>query len=86
MAKSLTNFDVTINAEKVPRLQGSTYFPFCGNLIDTDTLDVFRDFTRLDGTCTTSVSIMRLMPGVRDSITTEQTQTPGRALIVKTLK
>jgi telomerase reverse transcriptase len=51
MAKSLTNFDVTINAQKAPRLQGSTYFPFCGNLIDVATLNVIKDFTRLDGTC-----------------------------------
>jgi hypothetical protein len=55
MAKSLTNFDVTINAQKAPRLQGSTYFPFCGNLIDVVTLNVIKDFTRLDGTCKTLV-------------------------------
>lgn len=51
MAKSLANFDVTIGAEKVPRLQGSKYFPYCGNLIDIDTLDVIKDFTRMEGTC-----------------------------------
>jgi telomerase reverse transcriptase len=51
MAKSLTNFDVTINGQKVPRLQGSKLFPFCGNMIDVETLDVIKDSTRMEGSC-----------------------------------
>ena len=58
MDKSLTNFDVSINSQKAPRLQGSKYFPFCGNLIDVDTLDVLKDFTRLEGTCTLSCMVL----------------------------
>lgn len=50
MAKSLTNFDLVIDAQKVPRLHGSKWFPFCGNMIDTATLDVVKDFTRMEGT------------------------------------
>jgi len=76
MAKSLTNFDVTINFQKVPRLQRTKYFPFCGNMIDVETLDVIRDFTRMEGS----------MVGVVNSLTIERTQNPGKALIVKTLK
>ena len=50
MTKSLANFDVAINMQKVPRLQGTTLFPFCGSLIDTQTLDVFKDASRMEGT------------------------------------
>src|SRR5437762_5401961 len=50
MAKSLVNFDVTINATKTPRLQGSKYFPFCGAMIDVETLDVIKDYTRMENT------------------------------------
>ena len=57
MAKSLTNFDVTINAQKVPRLQGSKYFPFCGNMIDIETLDVIKDLTRMEGSCTIPIYV-----------------------------
>jgi len=49
MAKSLANFDVTVNMERVPRLQGTTLFPFCGSLIDTQSLDVFKDASRMEG-------------------------------------
>lgn len=49
MAKSLANFDVTINGQKVPRLQRSKLFPFCGNMIDVETLDIIKDFTRMEG-------------------------------------
>lgn len=49
LAKSLVNFDVTIKYQKVPRLQGSKYFPFCGNAIDTDTLDILKDSQRIEG-------------------------------------
>lgn len=76
MAKSLTNFDVSVNFQKIPRLQRTKYFPFCGNLIDVETLDVLKDFTRMEDS--------RI--GVFDSLTIERTQNPGNALIVKTLK
>lgn len=52
MTKSLTNFDVIINRQKVPRLQGSKWFPFCGNMIDIETLDVIKDTNRMEGCCT----------------------------------
>jgi len=48
--KSLVNFDVTINGTKTPRLQGSKYFPFCGAMVDVETLDVIKDYTRMENT------------------------------------
>lgn len=51
MSKSLANFDVTVSGQKVPRLQGSRWFPFCGNAIDIETLDIVRDVTRMEGSC-----------------------------------
>jgi telomerase reverse transcriptase len=50
MTKSLVNFDVTINTTKTPRLQGSKYFPFCGAMINVETLDVIKDYTRMEKT------------------------------------
>jgi len=50
MAKSLVNFNVSINSQKAPRLNGSKYFPFCGTSIHTETLDITKDLTRLEGT------------------------------------
>jgi telomerase reverse transcriptase len=85
MTKSLTNFDITINSQKVPRLQGSKYFPFCGTMIDTETLDIIKDFTRLEGSSINSPEIHSNID-VMDSMTVERVQTPGKAFIVKTLK
>lgn len=85
MTKSLVNFDLTIDAQRVPRLQGSKYFPFCGNMIDTTTLDVVKDFTRMEGASILSL-IYTLTVDTIDTITVERTQAPGKALMVKTLK
>lgn len=45
-AKSLTNFEVSINGYKIPRLVESRFFPYCGNLIDTRTLNITKDRNR----------------------------------------
>jgi telomerase reverse transcriptase len=45
-AKSLVNFEVSINGQKVARLVGSRRFPYCGNFIDTRTLNVTKDRER----------------------------------------
>ncbi len=44
--KSLTNFEVTINGVKLPRLQNGNDFPYCGNLIDSRTLAISKDRER----------------------------------------
>lgn len=64
-AKSLVNFDVSINGARVPRLQGTRTFPYCGMLIDIQSLEVTKDRQRLDGT-------------VSHSLTVEVNRTPGK--------
>lgn len=45
--KSLVNFDITVNGKKISRLQiGSLEFPYCGNIINTKTLNIKKDRTR----------------------------------------
>jgi len=42
-AKTLVNFEVSVNDTKVTRLVGSHNFPYCGNFIDTKTLNLTKD-------------------------------------------
>lgn len=44
--KSLASFDVIVNGSQVPCLQGGTEFPYCGNSINTRTLEVTKDRDR----------------------------------------
>ena len=46
--KTLVNFEVCINNLKIARLIGSRQFPYCGNFIDTKTLNVTKDRERKD--------------------------------------
>lgn len=41
-SKSLVNFEATVDGTKMPRLEGAD-FPYCGNLINTHTLDIRKD-------------------------------------------
>ena len=41
--KSLVNFETTVKGSRVPRVVGSTRFPYCGNLIDTRSLEITKD-------------------------------------------
>ncbi|OAL28381.1 hypothetical protein AYO20_09498 [Fonsecaea nubica] len=47
--KSLVNFDVMINGQKVPRVHGSNFFPYCGLGIHMKTLEVKKDREKKDG-------------------------------------
>lgn len=49
-AKSLANFETTINGCQVPQLDGRSSFPYCGNMIDTRTLEITKDRDRRKGT------------------------------------
>ena len=49
-SKSLVNFAATINGHQVPQLQDTTKFPYCGNMIDTRTLEITKDRDRRKGT------------------------------------
>ena len=44
--KTLVNFEALINGKKVERLVGNRSFPYCGNFIDTKTLDITKDRER----------------------------------------
>lgn len=41
--KSLANFETDINGTRIPRVVGTTRFPYCGNLIDTRSLEITKD-------------------------------------------
>jgi len=45
-AKTLVNFEISINNMKVKRLVGSRKFPYCGSFIDTETLNITKDRER----------------------------------------
>ena len=49
-AKSLANFEVMVNGSQVPCLQGRIEFPYCGNSINTKTLEITKDRDRRKGT------------------------------------
>lgn len=49
-AKSLANFEVTINGHRVSSLQEDAAFPYCGNAIDTRSLEITKDRDRRKST------------------------------------
>lgn len=71
-AKSLANFEVMVNGTKIPRLHGTTEFPYCGDLINTRTLEISKDRVRKN-------------PVIADSWTVEMNKTPGRSFHRKVL-
>ena len=81
-SKSLTNFTAAVDGIHIPQLEDSSQsFPYCGNLINTRTLDISRDQDRiLDGgdgdTAAETLS---------NALTVESARNPGRALHRKML-
>lgn len=73
-SKSLVNFEATVNGAKVPRLVGSALFPYCGNLIDTHTLELRKDRDHGRG-----------QANIADTLTTESSRVPGQAFHRKVL-
>ncbi|TKA26334.1 hypothetical protein B0A50_05113 [Salinomyces thailandicus] len=71
--KSLANFDVQINDEPISRSSASTAFPYCGNAIDTVTLNISKDLQR------------RRKSTIADSVTVEYSKLPGQTFYRKTL-
>ena len=47
MHKSLVNFECNVDGENVPRVQAQEWFPYCGTLIDTRTLEMTRERRQL---------------------------------------
>jgi telomerase reverse transcriptase len=71
--KSKANFDMDINGTPVARLPAVTDFPYCGNTINTITLDLSKDMER------------RKANNVQDSVTVEYSKLPGQSFYRKTL-
>lgn len=77
-AKSLSNFTVAVDGIHIPRLEGSS-FPYCGSLIDTHTLEIHHDRSRmLEGADSAAASIS-------NALTVERSRLPGRAFTRKVL-
>ena len=72
-AKSLANFALVISGCQVPRLAGGHGFPYCGNTIDTRTLEITKDRNRRKGTV------------LADALSVEQSRIPGRTFYRKAL-
>jgi telomerase reverse transcriptase len=71
--KSRANFDMKIGGLPVVRLPAVTDFPYCGNAINTITLDLSKDAER------------RKAVNVQDSVTVEYSKMPGQSFYRKTL-
>lgn len=78
-SKRLVNFEATVNGTKIPRLVESELFPYCGNLIDTRTLEVHKDQERmLEGGDSAAATLS-------DALTVESARIPGRSFNRKML-
>ncbi|KAJ4350562.1 Telomerase reverse transcriptase [Neurospora sp. IMI 360204] len=73
--KSLVNFDVAINDHPVPKLTGSTKFPYCGLQIDTQTLEICKSGT---GTGGEADDQQKKDPVIFNGITVEYSKNQGR--------
>lgn len=71
--KSRANFDIEIDGHAIDRLPAKTDFPYCGNAINTITLDLSKDMQR------------RRTTNIQDSITVEYSKLPGQSFYRKTL-
>ncbi|GLA36047.1 hypothetical protein AnigIFM63309_001705 [Aspergillus niger] len=78
-AKSLVNFAAAVDGIQIPRLVDTRLFPYCGSLIDTRTLEIYKDHERiLEGGQSVATSLS-------NSLTIEVTRAPGRTLHRKLL-
>ncbi|CAK3842412.1 Telomerase reverse transcriptase [Lecanosticta acicola] len=71
--KSRANFDVEVDEGIIARNAREDAFPYCGNAIDTRTLNITKDLER------------RRKSNIADSVTVEYTKLPGQTLYRKTL-
>jgi telomerase reverse transcriptase len=71
--KSRANFDMKIDGSPVARVPAVTDFPYCGNAINTVTLDLSKDAER------------RKAVNVQDSVTVEYSKLPGQSFYRKTM-
>lgn len=78
-SKSLVNFTASIGGAHIPRLEGSTCFPYLGCRIDTNTLEIHQDQDRaLEGGDLAATALS-------NSLTVEASYRPGHTLRRKVL-
>ncbi|KGO41911.1 Telomere reverse transcriptase [Penicillium expansum] len=78
-AKSMTNFSAAVDGILLPRLEGTSLFPYCGSLIDTHTLEFHRDRDRiLEGGESAAATLS-------NTLTVEASHLPGRTFHRKVL-
>ena len=71
--KSLANFDVVINGHKVPEQPRGRAFPYCGNAIDTETLEITKDRNRRKDTV------------LANTLTVDPSKVPGKTFYRKAM-
>ena len=71
--KSRANFDIVIEGKRIARMPQASEFPYCGNAINTITLDLSKDHER------------RRKGSLVDSVTVEYSRLPGQTFYRKTL-
>lgn len=57
--KSLVNFDMTIDGVQVPRIADTDLFPFCGILVDVNTLQISKNRVRKDNVIANTLTVDR---------------------------
>lgn len=84
-SKSLTNFSTAVEGAQIPRLDRADHcFPYCGNLIHTQTLEISRDQQRaLEGS--ESNAAVDAAQTLSNALTVESGRAPGRTLHRKVL-
>lgn len=77
--KSMANFTAAVDGIHIPRLEGTSLFPYCGCLVDTHTLELHHDRDRmLDGGESAAVNLS-------NALTVETNRLPGRTFTRKVL-
>jgi len=77
--KSMTNFTAAVDGIHIPRLEGTSHFPYCGCLIDTHTLEILQDRDRMiDGGDSAAANLS-------NALTVERNRSPGRTFTRKVL-
>ena len=88
-SKSLTNFAIEIDSVAVPVHRGKT-FPYCGVLVDTQSLEITKDWERRRKTSKYPSIVMvdyaKVSPDLIDTLSVEQSRMPGRTFNSKMLR
>ena len=90
-AKTLVNFEANVGGLMVAQVESNMLFPYCGNLIDMQSLDISKDRSKranagkpLKPGCVVRNKLMAT--GGSDSLTVEYSRVPGKNFRRKALK